>query len=178
MLYVLYWWLIETQSPDVVQRLHSLIEMHFLSVRLLFVIAVYFSVFNLLLVATGLLIVLVDEIRLGLVLVALWHLRDQVLEAALLCGPVALHLFLLLFGRHWVVFLSDHRWCFAVEASPSCAAELLGAPKLDMRPQASCCFKSTDVQRIELRGRTEKAVFAIERCPAREIVPFVIVLEC
>ena len=144
---------------------------------MLFVIAVYFSVFNLLLVATGLLIVLVDEIRLGLVLVALWHLRDQVFEAALLCWLVALHLLLLL-GRHWIVFLSDHRWCFAVEASPSCAAELLGAPKLDMRPQASCCFKSTDVQRIELRGRTEKAVFAIERCPAREIVPFVIVLEC
>ena len=177
MLYVLYWWLIQTQSPDVVQRLHSLIEMHFLSVRLLFVIAVYFSVFNLLLVATGLLIVLVDEIRLGLVLVALWHLRDQVFEAALLCWLVALHLLFLL-GRHWIVFLSDHRWRFAVEASPSCAAELLGAPKLDMRPEASCCFKSTDVQRIELRGRTEKAVFAIERCPAREIVPFVIVLEC
>ena len=138
MLYVLYWWLIQTQSPDVVQRLHSLIEMHLLSVRLLFVVAIHLSVVNLLLIATGLFILLVDGIRLGPVLVALWHLRDQVFEAALLCWLVALHLLLL--GRHWIVFLSDHRWCFAVEASPSCAAELLGAPKLDMRPEASCCF--------------------------------------
>ena len=93
-------WLVKTQSSDVVQRLHSLTEVHLLSIRLLLIVTIDFRHIRLLVTARC-------YLALSHFLTTLRNFCYKVVETTFL-HVMAILDFFLPFAFHWVVLLSNH----------------------------------------------------------------------